>query len=162
MSGRSHTHYKHNLHQHAQHGPHPYHVRHQTYTTYQPYPQLQQQDPDLRLRTGAEVDLGVSHHHNYRFCFRTSQTATMNSFTKCSKASKSSSQFSLPSTYDVFSTALSVSNSAYLAPKLFERFLKIIPTSAITRTLPQHMHYTLTLSTTQRTFNSTISITVPT
>ena len=62
MSGRSHTHYKHNLHQHAQHGPHPYHVRHQTYTTYQPYPQLQQQDPDLRPRTGAEVDLGVSHH----------------------------------------------------------------------------------------------------
>ena len=40
--------------------------------------------------------------------------------------------------------------------QLFERFLKIIPTSAITRTLPPHMHYTLTLSSTQRTFNSTL------
>ena len=95
MSGRSHTHYKQNLHQHAQHGPHPYHVRHQTYPTYQPYPQLQQQDPNLRPRTSAEIDLGMS-HHRIVFVFALPHTAAMTSF---SKVSKSSSQFSLLSTY---------------------------------------------------------------
>ena len=82
MSGRSHTH---NLRQHAQHGPHPYHVRYQTI----PYPQLQQQDPDLRPRTDADKS------SPYDFCFRTSHTAMMNSFTNCSQASKLSSQLNI-------------------------------------------------------------------